>query len=172
MELRALGNPSAMFQSMLRLIRIGWQGWERFWFSPADPTTLGLMRWLVGGMLVYTHFVWGLQLESFFGSTGFHPPDVVSYIGGDRLMPSFWWLVPDSHLMLAHCVCMAILVMFWVGFATRVTSVLSMLITISYAYRAHMANFGLDQINSILCLYLCIGPSGAVLSVDNYLRRK
>ena len=46
------------------------QAWDRFWFSKRDPTVLGIMRWLVGGMLVYTHLVWGLNLPAFFGSAG------------------------------------------------------------------------------------------------------
>ncbi len=43
-------------------------GWNRFWFSPADPATLGLVRILAGAMLFYTHLVWTLDLAGFFGS--------------------------------------------------------------------------------------------------------
>jgi hypothetical protein len=42
-------------------------GWNRFWFTPADPATLGLVRILAGAMLLYTHLVWSLDLEAFFG---------------------------------------------------------------------------------------------------------
>lgn len=145
-------------------------GWQEFWFAPGDPTTLGVMRLLVGGMLVYTHVVWGINLEAFLGAAGWNSPDVLAVVQEGQIVPSFWWYVPDEWLWSVHFLCVGILVMFWLGLATRITSVMSMLITISYSYRAHMANFGLDQINAILCLYLCIGPSGATLSIDRWWR--
>ena len=42
-------------------------GWNRFWFNPVDPATLSLIRILAGLMLLYTHLVWSLDLEAFFG---------------------------------------------------------------------------------------------------------
>ena len=32
-------------------------GWNRFWFTPTDPATLGLIRILAGSMLFYTHLI-------------------------------------------------------------------------------------------------------------------
>ena len=153
---------------LLAPARAAASAWDRFWYSPTDPTVLGFMRLLVGGMLVYTHLVWGLNLPAFFGSAGWNSPDVLAVVQEGGIAPSFWWYVSDQWMLPVHCVCIGILFLFWIGCATRVTSVLSMVITISYSYRAHMSNFGLDQINAILCLYLCIGPSGAVLSVDRW----
>ena len=43
--------------------------WNRFWFAPADPTTLCLIRVLAGLMLFYTHAVWTLDLDAFFGAS-------------------------------------------------------------------------------------------------------
>ncbi|MCA9084045.1 MAG: HTTM domain-containing protein [Planctomycetaceae bacterium] len=146
------------------------RAWDSFWFSPADPTVLGLMRILVGGMLVYTHLVWGINLPAFLGSAGWNSPDVLTVVQDGLIVPSFWWYVSDSWMYTVHWMCIGILTLFWLGCATRVTSILSLMITISYSYRAHMSNFGLDQLNAILCLYLCIGPSGAVLSVDRWLK--
>jgi len=153
----------------LRPVQVVASAWNTFWYSPGDPTVLGFMRLFVGGMLFYTHLVWGLNLQAFLGSSGWNSPDVLVVVQEGQMAPSFWWYVTDQWLLPVHCACLGILFLFWIGFATRVTSVLSMVITISYSYRAHMSNFGLDQINAILCLYLCIGPSGAVLSVDRWL---
>lgn len=48
-------------------IRGLWQAWDRFWFSPSDPTTLGFMR-LVGGLLIfYVHLSYSFDLQTFFG---------------------------------------------------------------------------------------------------------
>ncbi len=155
--------------SLLAPVRMLAAGWNKFFYTPADPAVLSFIRVLAGGMLFYTHVVWGLDLPALFGSQGWNGPDAVAAVTEGRMAPSFWWYVPDSMLLPVHCLCLSIIFFYWIGFATRITSVLSMAITISYSYRAHMANFGLDQINAILTLYMCIGPSGAALSVDRWL---
>jgi sulfite exporter TauE/SafE len=53
-----------------------------------------------------------------------------------------------------------------------VTSVLTALLVISYANRATGAQFGLDQINSLLATYLAVGPSGDWLGVDQWRRQR
>ena len=52
-------------------------GWNRFWFQPADPATLGLIRILAGAMLLYTHLVWSLDLASVLWSDGWLSPEAV-----------------------------------------------------------------------------------------------
>ena len=139
------------------------ESWDAFWFKPADPTLLGLIRILTGLMLLYTHAVWGLVLPDFFGEGGWLNERLVqdacsrtaitptrsggwSPTGGcGRPTGSRWpcWRCSPSGL--------------W----TRVTSILAFLVTVSYIYRVPAATFGLDQINAMLALYLAIGPSGA-----------
>ena len=151
---------------MMGLLRKLREDWEQFWFSPSDPIVLSVMRLVVGGMLFYTHLVWGMNLRAFFGADGWNSPEVVRAIQEGMFSPTFWWYVPEHLMGEVHVVCLCILFLFWIGCCTRVTSVLAFLITISYSYRAQMANFGLDQINGLLTLYLCIGSSGALLSFD------
>ena len=45
-------------------------GWQRFWFLPRDPATLSAIRIAVGLLLLYTHAVWTLDWDGFFGSAG------------------------------------------------------------------------------------------------------
>ncbi len=143
-----------------------WEPWNRFWFEPVDPTPLAVMRILFGGMLLYTHIVWGLNLEGFFGPHGWQGETLVRTLQADQFAWSFWWWVPVSLHMTVHVLCLLILAAFMLGAFTPVTSVLSFLITVAYANRAPLANYGLDQINGMAALYLAIGPSGAVLSID------
>jgi hypothetical protein len=145
--------------------------WRHFWFTPADPTPLALMRILFGGMLLYTQIVWGLNLEGFVGADGWQGATLVRTLQSDQFAWSFWWWIPHGLHLTAHIVCLAILAMFLLGAFTPVTSVLAYLITISYASRAPMANYGLDQINGLAALYLAIGPSGRRLSIDRWRER-
>jgi hypothetical protein len=148
-----------------------WGPWCRFWFEPADPTPLAVMRILFGGMLLYTHIVWGLNLEGFFGPHGWQGDTVVRTLQADQFAWSFWWWVPVSLHVTVHLVCLVILAAFMLGAFTPVTAVLAYLITIAYANRAPMANYGLDQINGMAALYLAIGPSGRLLSIDRLRQR-
>jgi hypothetical protein len=148
------------------------QAWRRFWLAPEDPIKVCLLRWLAGGMILYTHLVWSIDLADFFSSTGWQSAELVRELQRDEWAASLWWLVGDSQLWLFHLSCVAVLLMFWIGLFTRATSILTYLIVVSYANRAPLAMFGLDQINTLLALYLCLGPCGAVLSVDSWRRRR
>ncbi len=147
------------------------EAWDAFWFTPADPTLLGLIRIFTGLMLLYTHAVWGLVLEQFFGPRSWLSPELVRALQDDQYTYSFWWLVPGTATAtwLAYGLSMLVLALFTVGLWTRITSILSLVVVISFAHRAPEAMFGLDQINAMLTLYLAIGPSGQALSVDRLL---
>ena len=147
------------------------EAWHRFWFEPADPLMLGIIRLLGGWMLFYNLAIWTLDLEAFFGDNGLQPLQAVKALYINRPIFSFWLWTGDQYLWPLHITCLVISGMFCLGFATRVTSVLSFLITISYSQRVPIANFGFDQILGMLCLYLSVGPSGAAVSVDSLIRR-
>jgi hypothetical protein len=142
--------------------------WNAFWYTPADPTLLGLLRVLTGLMLVYTHAVWGLALGAFYGPSSWLSKELVRTMQEGQYTYSFWWVVPDGGIWTAYGLSMAVLVLFTLGLWTRVTSVLSLIVAISFAQRAPAATFGLDQINTMLTLYLAIGPSGQALSLDRW----
>jgi hypothetical protein len=146
--------------------------WNAFWYTPANPALLGLIRIMTGLMLLYTHAVWGLALGDFFSSTGWLSPALVRRMHENQYHYSFWYLVPDGWIWPAYALSLVVFALFTVGLFTRVTSILSLLATISYANRVPAALFGLDQINIMLNLYLAIGPSGAAFSVDRWLARK
>jgi hypothetical protein len=146
--------------------------WNRFWYTPVEPTLLGLIRILTGLMLLYTHAVWGLALSDFFSSTGWLTPALVRKIQADPYACSFWFLVPDGWIWPVYAVSMAVFALFTIGLFTRVTSILALVAAISYANRVQPALFGLDQINIMLTLYLALGKSGAALSLDRWLGRR
>ncbi|MCP4787623.1 MAG: HTTM domain-containing protein [Fuerstiella sp.] len=144
--------------------------WQRFWFDPADPFTLGMIRLLTGSMLVYTLWVWGLDLNAFFASDGLQPLSTMLQFYQNDFVFSFFYFVSDEWLVIVHWSCVIVAIMFCLGLATRLTSVLAFLITISYSQRVPIANFGLDQILGLLCLYLAVGPSGSAFSIDQLIR--
>jgi len=162
-----------ILQECGEIYRLFIDGWNKFWFTAIDPAMLGLLRILAGTMVFYTHLVWSKQLTRFFGEDGWLPVEQSRLFNNDS--PYAWsylyWIHDDTLLWIAHVIALVVLFMFAVGLFTRVTSVLAVLITISYANRAAGTLFGLDQINGLLVLYLAVGPSGAAYSLDRLIAR-
>ncbi|MES2793513.1 MAG: HTTM domain-containing protein [Planctomycetota bacterium] len=143
--------------------------WNRFWFTPADAATIGLLRILVGGMILYTHAVWTLGLNAFFGPQAWLNREVVGLMQSDGYQWSHLWLCESPALLWpAHGLALVVCLFFMLGLWTRTTSILTWLITLSYAHRAPEAMYGLDQINGFLALYLAIAPSGNAYSLDRW----
>ena len=90
--MRRVIRPASQYLSALARDLAG--GWDRFWFTPADPTLLGVIRVLTGLMLLYTHAVWGLALNDFFGAEPWLSESLVRSMQSGQYTYSFWWLVP------------------------------------------------------------------------------
>ena len=145
--------------------------WHRFWFDPLDPLMLGIIRLLTGWMLFYNLLTWSLRLETFFGRNGVQPLETVKRLYESRYVFSFWLWIDDQYLWPVHIGCIVVAALFCMGAATRVTSILAFLITISYSQRVPVANFGFDQILGMMCLYLALSPCGAAISADSLIRK-
>ncbi len=156
------------------LARGTWQGWNRFWFTPSDPATLGLIRILAGAMLFYTHLVWSLDLNGFFGPDGWLPAKTIAALPNHSAFEWSWfyWINSPALMWAVHIACLIVFALFTIGLWSRATSILAFLATVAYANRASLAQFGLDDTNAMLAMYLMIGPCGAAYSVDNWLKRR
>jgi hypothetical protein len=156
------------------LFRAATDGWNRFWFAPADPATLSLIRILAGAMLFYTHLVWTLGLEAFFGQHSWISPaaaqQALAQAGSRNYAWSYFWLTNSpAALWAVHIAALVVFAMLMLGLASRIVSVLAYLAAVSYVNRVPGALFGLDQINCMLAMYLMIGPSGAAYSLDRWI---
>ena len=217
--------------------------WNRFWFTPGDPTVLGAVRILTGSIVVYTLFLYGLDLQDLMGEKawvdlplrqeqrheapvparylnwdefssaepateeekayqdryllqyGRKPPgpyprsveeataidayiarwgtDPRAIVDKGRPVWSVWFHVVDPFWMrVVFAGLFLCSVLFLVGYATRLTSVLTWFAMLSNIHRDPASLFGADTMINILLLYLAIGPSGAALSVDRWLQCK
>ena len=148
--------------------------WNTFWFSKQAPETLGLIRILAGSMLFYTHLVWATGGRGFFGPDGILPESYRRELNGagDWAWSHFDWLPSEAWLPAAHIIALLVIASFTLGFRTRICGILSWLIVISYANRTNGAQFGLDQVNTFLALYLAIGNSGSAYSIDRWLQNR
>ncbi len=147
--------------------------WNQFWFAPADPATLCLIRVLAGAMLFYSHAIWTLDLEAFFGEQSWLTRDVVNQMFADGYTWSILsWCRTSVSLWVVHLLALTTFALFTIGLWTRPVSILAFLFTVSYAYRTPGALYGLDQVNGFLSLYLMLGPSGLRYSVDAWRAKR
>jgi hypothetical protein len=149
-------------------------GWNRFWFSPTDPATLGLIRILAGAMLFYTHLIWSLDLKAFMGQEGWVSPATIAKLPGSSgfQWSYFYWIQSPTLMWTVHIAALVVFALLTIGLFSRTMSVLAFLAAVSYANRASLAQFGLDDVNCMLALYLMVGPCGAAYSVDRWLKRR
>jgi predicted DCC family thiol-disulfide oxidoreductase YuxK len=147
------------------------RGWDAFFFAPADPTALGLIRVATGLLAFWSLLVFGLDLQDYFGSDGWAEPSAIR-AAQRSLVWSFWFLVPDGGLRLAWLACLAVLGLYTVGLFSRTTAVLAWVIVVSTVRRVPVALYGFDQVISPLALYLAAtGASGQAVSLDRFFRR-
>jgi Vitamin K-dependent gamma-carboxylase len=163
---------SAAGRYLVSLARGLARGWNDFWYTPVDPALLAMIRILTGMMLLYNHAIWGLVLNDFFGLDSWASRDLAGEVFADQYVYSFWWNVPPGWIWPAYILSMTVLFCFTIGLWTRISSILAVVVVISFAHRVPEALFGLDKINLMLTLYLAVGPSGEVLSVDRWLARR
>jgi hypothetical protein len=282
----------------------GWfAGWNRFWFAPSNPTTLGLIRIATGILTLYTHLIYTFDLQQFFGKDAWndlqstnerrynspkgHPPadwpdeegqveegkhydfppankplshwnqeeqtrqlelivpllpwssdedrkflgqrqeDAMKEEQRQKVLRTNFWLFIDRYnldprslldkegkplseeerrkiidfavkhgadprkvedkgfpwfsiwfhvtdptwMMTVHVGVLIAIVLFTLGFCTRITAALTWLGAISYIHRAPTALFGQDTMMNIQLIYLMIGPSGAALSIDRLIQK-
>mgnify|MGYP000974783575 CR=1 FL=1 len=85
---------------------------------------------------------------------------------------SIWFDVTDPAAMaLVHGLVVLVVFLFTIGFCTRITAALTWMTCLWYIHRTPVALFGVDSMQTIVLLYLMIGPAGAALSVDRLIAR-
>jgi hypothetical protein len=97
-------------------------------------------------------------------------PRKATRLGHDTF--SVWFHVTNpTQMALIHGLSLFVMVLFTVGFCTRVTSVLTWIAVVGYIHRTDQILFGMDTMMNILLIYLVIGNSGAAMSVDRLIAR-
>ena len=149
-------------------------GWNRFWFNPSDALPLAFTRIATGLAALYIHLTYTFDAAYFFKRGGLLPfslteqyqpidaafnPASLSYLS---------YLHTPTELQVAHALGAIILVLFTIGLFSRVTSILALIVTLSYIHRAPLATSEVEPILAMLQFYLCLGPCGARLSVDHF----
>lgn len=162
------------------------RGWTRFWFAPSDPLTLGVLRIGTGLVAFYLVATYTPDLARYFGPSGLVPLDMVRSLQEHaatndhlRLPGQVREAIPREYgfsyldhvrsvsgLRIAHTLGLVTLLLFTAGLFSRLTSVASLVVVLSYLHRGPMLTSQVEPILVFVLFYLCLGPSGAVCSID------
>lgn len=167
---------------------------ERFWFTPADPATLGFIRILTGLIVLYVHFCHSFDLLGYVSIRHGWVNDVamqfmleeypIQVPGRDWTSPAevvtrgqIYWSVfyhvdDPATIWAIHLGIFAILVLFTLGLWTPVMGVLTWMSYLQYVHRFPPMQFGMDVMIGIGLLYLMISPCGTAFSLDRWLERR
>lgn len=147
--------------------------WDRFWFAPANPKPLGLMRIVVGALLLWNMALLGTDLRAFLGSGGWVDQATLRVQREGQWAWSLWDLVPDRMLGPAWVVAMVVLGLFTVGLGSRVAAPLAWAVAVSTTRRNPIILHGFDQIATLWAFYLAATfASGQAYSADRWLARR
>jgi hypothetical protein len=152
--------------------------WDVFWFTPRLPHTLAVIRIATGLMLLYSHLVIAANLSSFLGDDAWINNKTIASLHNGDYAPadsarSYLWHFSNPLLLWGHHLLTIVVTgCFAVGLLTRIMAPLAWWLQLMLVHRLTGTLFGLDQVTTMLAMYLMFSPCGAVFSVDAILRRK
>jgi hypothetical protein len=155
------------------------RGWNHFWYTPRDVFTLCVLRFLTGLSALQLYLSYSLDLVRWFGPGGLLPIATVRSIAGGVAADggtgqvSYLFLTDSAvALWLVHGMGAVVLLMFTLGWFTRIASILTLVVLLSYVHRGPMIAGQAETVVTMLVAYLCLAPAGHHLSVDGWWRRR
>jgi hypothetical protein len=169
------------------------RAWDRFFFKPADPLPLGVIRMFTGVVILYVHLIYSLDLLAMVGPDGWLNKERVNewrYRAPFQDTPSDWsgnqppmykapqpvWSVyfhleEPAWIIATHVGFLVAMFLFTIGLGTRLMGVVTWVAIISYIQRLPTFLYGMDTIMNVVIVYLMISPCGAAFSVDRVIAK-
>lgn len=159
------------------------QGWNRFWYTPSHPLPLGIIRICAALIALASLISYTPDLDRLLSANGMMPVQLVVDLqtalkeDGTQVLPWRWSYLDGlsgQELHIAHTCGMAVMVVLALGFLTRISSVLALVVFLAYLHRVPQVTMYHERVLPFVLFYLALGPSGATLSLDRWIahRRK
>jgi hypothetical protein len=140
--------------------------WTRFWFTPAEPWPLAVVR-ILGGLLALALWAsYAGDLETWFGPFGMISPALLGAWRSPYAVSLFDLTTSSAGLAVAYGLGGLVLVAVTIGLATPVTTVLGAIAFAAILHRGPMLVGPADDVVAVILWCLAIGRSGDSLSVD------
>ncbi|MBY0369749.1 HTTM domain-containing protein [bacterium] len=150
-----------------------------FFFLPASPAPLAILRICIGLLLLYQAIVLAPFTFELFGRDAFVQGDLAQYLSNPHLpsiktfLNAFWPLgLVESQVMVGIGVAYTLsLLCMIVGYRTRIATPLAWLLHLTLMNTAPCSNYGADQFLHISLFYLMLSPCGDAFSVTALTKR-
>ena len=143
--------------------------WNRYWFTPADPRPLAIVRILAGCLALALWWSYFDDLDAWFGPTGIISRELLDGWRSPWAVSLFDFASGPALLRGAWAAGAVVLAMLTVGLATPVASVLAAIFFSSLLHRGPMLVGPADDIVAVILWCLAIGRAGDALSIDRLL---
>src|SRR5262249_34414514 len=163
--------PAASGKADITAMEAFGRGWNRFWFTPADPLPACVLRIAVG-LIAAAHFAClSPELDRWYASDGLLTPAAVQRLLELSEEPvhyrfSYLTYFASGEVRIVHIAAIVAATLFALGLLTRLSGAVTLLAVLAYVHRIPIVAGSLDPLLAFLLAYLCIAPSGAYLSLD------
>ena len=142
--------------------------WTRFWFEPADPRPLAIVRMLTALLALVLLASYSADLDAWFGPNGMIPADSAAAWRAPWSWSLFDLARSSGSLRLLFSITAVVVALLGAGLATPVVSLAAPILWASLLHRGPMLAGPADDCVSVLLWCLAIAPSGAAWSLDRW----
>jgi hypothetical protein len=125
---------------------------------------------LTGCLATYWHLTLLPDLGRLFADGGWLPAEAVHRLeprGGSLTYLDY--IASPGSLVAAHLAGLLVLALFTLGFYSRLTSILALVVILADVHRGPMLTSQFEPVLTMVMCYLCLGPSGASWSLQVHL---
>lgn len=148
------------------------RAWLRFWFEPADPRPLAVVRMLTGLLGLLLAASYAADLERWFGPAGMLSADAVATWGSRPSASLFAISSTPGFLWTAFAALVLAMVAVMVGLFSQLACLVAAVLWASLLQRGPMLAGPADDCLSVLLWCLAVGPCGAHWSLDRLLQER
>jgi hypothetical protein len=148
------------------------QAWDRFWFPATDARALALMRAGLGLLMALQHLLLWPELALLLGPDGPVPLEAVLRGASPYRFSLYDHATSLPRLHAIHALGLLPMIALTVGWRTRASAILSLLVLASVLHRDRYMLDGGDRLLRVMAFTLAVAPLGLALSVDAWRARR
>jgi len=143
--------------------------WFAFWFTPADPRPLALVRIGAAGLGLLLLWSYAADVQAWFGPDGMIDPATAAAWRSPFGFSLYDFAPSAAAVRLVFAATVVVFLLLLVGWCTPVVSLVAPVLWASLLHRGPMLAGAADDCLAVLLWCVAIGRSGRVLSVDHLL---
>lgn len=152
-------------------MRRAWEAWDRFFFRPDTARMLGLYRIVFGLIVLYSFALLAKDVSMFFSDDGLLTSASSSLLFKSNYLTLLDGLRTPWGVRAALAVVFVSAACFTVGFQTRTSTAVLLVLVVSFHVRNIFVLQGGDTVIRTMLFFFLFAPAGAAFSVDSLRRR-